>query len=315
MACRLGVAWGGSSELYSFPRNHPLNSTRTELFSRSVRKFSSEGKLDILEPVQASEEQLMVFHTQEYVNFVKRSSESGEGYLDYGDTPSFPGVYEASLFPVGSSLLGLDLIMEKNLDHFFNPVGGLHHARRERAGGFCVFNDAAIAISKALETYSLERVAYVDIDAHHGDGVYFGFESDPRVFIADIHEDGRYLYPGTGFARDRGSAKGEGTKLNLPLDPGSGDEAFERAFDRALDFIKGSKPEFIFFQCGADGLANDPLTHLVYTAKAHEYAVKRLHELAHRLCQGRLLAMGGGGYNKVNVDAAWSAVMEGLYSL
>jgi acetoin utilization protein AcuC len=314
MACKVGIAWGATSTPYSFP-NHPLNSSRTGLFSDSVRRLSSERKIEIHEPVKAFPEEVTSFHTKEYVEFVEMSSKSGVGYLDYGDTPSYPGVYEASLYTVGSSLLGLDLIMSSKVDHFFNPVGGLHHARRDRAGGFCVFNDAAIAITKAIEDYHLGKVAYVDIDAHHGDGVYFGFESDPRVIVADIHEDGRYLYPGTGFARDNGSGKGEGTKMNIPLDPGSGDEAFTKAFDRALEFIKGSKPEFVFLQCGADGLANDPLTHLAYTSKAHLYATKKLQKLAHELCGGRLLAMGGGGYNKANVDSAWSAVLEGLYSL
>jgi acetoin utilization protein AcuC len=314
MACRVGVAWGSASILYSFP-NHPLNSSRTELFSESIKKLYSEGIVEIFEPAMGSEAEVSSFHKKEYVSFVKKSSETSAGYLDYGDTPSFPGVYEASLYTVGSSLLGLDLIMAKKIDHFFNPVGGLHHARRDRAGGFCVFNDAAVAITKAIEVYNLRKVAYVDIDAHHGDGVYFGFESDLRVIIADIHEDGRYLYPGTGFASDKGSGKAEGTKLNIPLSPGSGDEAFERAFDTGLEFVRSSNPEFIFLQCGADGLANDPLTHLAYTSKAHVYSTKKLHELAHEICEGRLLAMGGGGYNRVNVDSAWSAVIEGLNSI
>lgn len=318
--CRLGVSWGYESELYSFPSGHPFNNSRTEIFSRSIRKLAadragaglSEQYISIAKPVQATEEDLLLFHTKEYVDFVRTSSKTVEGFLDYGDTPSFPGVYEASAFVVGSTLYGLNQIIARKTDHYFNPVGGLHHARRERAGGFCVFDDCAIAISRAINQFGMKQVAYVDIDAHHGDGVYFGFESDERVIIADVHEDGRFLYPGTGFSSDTGKARAQGTKLNIPLPPGSGDDGFFQAFDRALAFIQEHRPEFIFFQCGADGLSGDPLTHLAYSAKAHRYATRKLHVLSHEICDGRILAMGGGGYNPTNVNDAWTAVAEEL---
>lgn len=313
VGCKLGITYGSESDLYSFPAGHPFSNRRSELFAKSARKFAQEKKnVTIFKPVMAKEEELLTFHTQEYVNFVKEASKVGKGFLDYGDTPCFKGVYEASLFPVGSTLFGLDEIIHGEVDHFFNPIGGLHHARRDRAGGFCVFNDSVIAILKALGEMGLKKVAYVDMDAHHGDGVFFAFESDPRVMIADIHEDGKYLYPGTGFSQDSGIGKGAGTKLNIPLHPKSGDEAFIHAFERAEKFIRKSEPEFIFFQCGADGLDGDPLTHLAYTSAVHEYAAKRLHSLSHELCAGRILAMGGGGYNPVNVDAAWTAVVREL---
>jgi acetoin utilization protein AcuC len=268
--------------------------------------------MSITVPVLGKEEQVTLFHEKEYVDFVKASSKRGEGFLDYGDTPSFKGVYEASLYTVGSSLDGLNLIMEGKVDHFFNPIGGLHHARRDRAGGFCVFNDSACAIEKALIDYKLKTIAYVDIDAHHGDGVYYGFESNKHVIIGDVHEDGRFLYPGTGQVGETGEGDAKGTKMNSPLRPGSSDAEFIEAFDRIVKFIKEFNPEFIFFQCGADGLANDPLTHLQYSPKAHAFATQKLHDLAHEVCNGRLLAMGGGGYNPNNVEAAWMAVTEAL---
>ncbi len=284
-----------------------MNKSRTELFSSSIKKLANERRhISILKPVAAREEELLLFHTQEYVSFVKESSKIGKGFLDYGDTPSFEGIYEASLFPVGSSLAGLESILSKKQDHFFNPVGGLHHARRDKAGGFCVFNDAAIVISKSLERFS--KIAYVDIDAHHGDGVFYGFETDPRVIIGDIHEDGRFLYPGTGIASETGKGNATGTKMNLPLSPGSGDIEFIEAFDKIIEFIKGAKPEFIFFQCGADGLEGDPITHLKYSSRGHAYGASRLHFLSHEICEGRILAMGGGGYNPQNVSSAWSTV-------
>lgn len=312
--CTVGVAYGKASELYSFPGGHPLNLRRTKLFGEALPALAGKnpGSISIREPVMAEEEDLLLFHEKAYVDFVKEKSHTGVGYLDYGDTPAFPGVYEASLYTVGGTLDGLEQILDGKLDHFFNPVGGLHHARRERAGGFCVFDDPAIAISKCINDTKLSRVAYVDIDAHHGDGVFYGFEHDPRVIIGDIHEDGRYLYPGTGFAHETGEGSARGTKLNAPLPPGSGDAAFVEAFDVVESFIRKFRPEFIFLQCGADGLKSDPITHLEYSARAHAYATKRLHWLAHEICGGRILATGGGGYNPENVRDAWIAVVKGL---
>lgn len=220
-SCRLGVSFGPESNLYSFPQGHPMNKARSQLFEASLRELaqsSGKEKVTIVGPVRATEQDVLLFHTRTYVDFVRESSEIGSGYLDYGDTPSFKGVFEASLFPVGSTLNGLELVLKGDFDHFFNPIGGLHHARRDRAGGFCVFNDAAIAISSLLEK-GTGRIAYADIDAHHGDGVFYAFESDPRVIIGDVHEDGRFLYPGTGSESETGTGRAEGTKLNIPMPP------------------------------------------------------------------------------------------------
>lgn len=144
--------------------------------------------------------------------------------------------------------------------------------------------------------------------------MYYGFEDDPRVFIGDIHGDGRYLYPGTGFRDETGKEKAKGTKLNIPLAPGAGDSAFFEAFNSVLKFVKRSAPEFIFLQCGADGLDGDPLTHLRYSYRAHEYATKELHRLSHEICGDKILAMGGGGYNPANIRDAWIAVTNSLSS-
>ncbi|MDG6908206.1 MAG: acetoin utilization protein AcuC, partial [Nitrososphaerota archaeon] len=141
---------------------------------------------------------------------------------------------------------------------------------------------------------------------------YYGLETDERVIIADINEDGRYLYPGTGFPQETGSGKARGTKLNIPLDPGSGDSEFMKAFENVEAFIRKFRPELIFFQCGADGMNGDPITQLLYTSAAHSFAASRLHKLAHEICDGRIVAMGGGGYDPRNVDAAWTAVIRKL---
>lgn len=273
-------------------------------------KRESRGAITILDPVAANERDLLAFHTRDYVARVKQASAMGGGELGGEDTPAFPGVYEASLFPVGCTLLGLHNLIEGGFDHFFNPVGGLHHSAPGEARGFCVFNDSVIAISRALSEFRLNRVAYIDIDAHHGDGVFYEFEADPRVVIGDIHEDGKFLYPGTGNESEVGRGFAAGTKLNVGLQPGSGDKEFIQAFDVLEGFLRKSRPGMIFFQCGADGLGGDPIADLNYTAAAHAYASKRLHRLAHEVCGGKILAMGGGGYDPRNVSAAWGAVLK-----
>jgi acetoin utilization protein AcuC len=314
--CRLGVSFGQESLLYSFPEGNPMNASRLSAFAKrldeAVVESSGPGKVVVLEPVAGSEADLLLFHTREYVDRVKRVSQSGDEELNGYDTPGFKGVFEASLFPVGNTLNGLRCIMDGRFDHFFNPVGGLHHAAPAEARGFCVFNDSVIAIARALNEFKMKSVAYVDIDAHHGDGVYYEFEPDPRVVVGDIHEDGKYLYPGTGDDGEEGTGFGLGTKLNIGLAPGSGDQQFMEAFDRVAEFVRGSKPEMIFFQCGADGLAGDPIADLRYTPAAHAHASRKLHSLAHEVCGGKILAMGGGGYDPGNVSAAWSAVIREL---
>ncbi len=213
---------------------------------------------------------------------------------------------------VGSVLDALARIMDGTCRRAFVPIAGLHHATRDSAAGFCVFNDCGVAIETLRQIYGLQRVAYVDIDAHHGDGVFYSFEADPDLAFADLHEDGRYLYPGTGGAEETGSGAGHGMKLNLPMDMQAGDEAFFAAWDRAEAFVDAHAPEFILLQCGADSIAGDPITHLQYTPAAHAHAARRLCALADRHCQGRLLALGGGGYNRDNLARAWTAVLAEL---
>ena len=313
--CKLGVSFGQESFLYSFPTGNPMNASRLSGFAEFIEENgSAEGgrMFKLVSPMAAKEHDLLLFHTQAYVDRVKEASIAGTGLLDMGDTPAYEGVYEASLFPVGNTLHGLQMIMEGKVDHFFNPVGGLHHASPDEARGFCVFNDSVIAISRALNDFKLRSVAYVDIDAHHGDGVYYEFEPDPRVIIGDIHEDGKYLYPGTGGDEETGTGFGAGTKMNVGLPPGSGDAQFFEAFARVEEFIRRLKPDMIFFQCGADGLAGDPITDLLYTPTVHAFATMRLHRLSHEVCGGRILARGGGGYNPEIVSSAWSAVAKEL---
>ena len=241
-----------------------------------------------------------------------RLKNSPELASQLSDTPAFPGVYEAACTVVGTALDALKSIMTGRCERAFVPIAGLHHARRNGAAGFCVFNDCGVVIETLRMQYGIKRVAYVDIDAHHGDGVFYGFESDPDLCFVDLHEDGRYLYPGTGRADERGIGDAEGTKLNIPMSPESNDKAFRQAWFRAEEFIDQFAPDFIIMQCGADSLQGDPLTHLAYTDESHGYAARQLSRLADKHCSKRLLALGGGGYNAENLASAWCAVVESL---
>ena len=202
--------------------------------------------------------------------------------------------------------------MEHNWHRAFVPIGGLHHARRDSAAGFSIFNDCGIIIEALRRRFGILRLAYIDIDAHHGDGVYYAFEEDPDLAIADIHEDGRYLYPGSGAANEEGKGIARGTKLNIPLPPNSDDNDFFRAWSRVEALIENHKPEFFIFQAGVDSMIGDPLTHLRFSVAAHTHAARRLVQLANKYAKGRLLVYGGGGYNLDNVARGWCAVCKEL---
>ncbi len=311
---KFALFYGEATRRYAFPAGHPFRVERVERFWEVINQegILNSERVQVCEPVIASENDLLSFHIPEYVKFVKKSSEIGSGYLDQGDTPAFKGVFEASSYVAGTTLKALDLVMRGEAHNAFNPVGGLHHAWKDRASGFCVFNDAAMAIIRAKEKYALKRILYVDIDAHHGDGVFYEFYSEPNVFIADMHEDGRFLFPGTGFEHETGSKEGEGRKLNIVMAPGSGPEEFKKGFEKVIRFAEKAEPELILFQCGADGLAGDPITHLRYSPDCHKFATEHLRKLSEKYCKGRIVAMGGGGYNVDNVARAWLEVVRTL---
>ena len=303
---------GDALAYYSFGNSHPFGPKRHEAFVREFRRQHLHEKVSLCEPVSCSREQLEWFHTSEYVDKVIDLSRFGGGYLDHGDTPAFVCMYEAASTIVGTTLRALEQVMAGACQRAFIPIAGLHHARRDRAAGFCIFNDCGVAIEAARGQYKLNKVAYIDIDAHHGDGVFYSFESDPDLIFADLHEDGHYLYPGTGFANETGKGKAAGTKLNIPMPIGANDADFMTAWDKVEDFIRAAKPEIIFLQCGADSIDGDPITHLRYSEKAHAHAAERLCLIADECCDGKLIAMGGGGYNLDNLARAWCAVVQAL---
>lgn len=312
MSHPLCIFLGEALGRYGFPGGHPFGPWRMEAFRQALIRDGLLEKACVCDPVQATQEEIERFHTHDYVEWVRAASRAGHGYLDQGDTPVFPGVYEAAAAVVGSALDAVARIMRGDCRRAFVPIGGLHHARRDAAAGFCVFNDCGVVIETLRHEYTLERVAYVDIDTHHGDGVYYGFEDAPGVCVADIHEDGRYLYPGTGRAEESGTGAARGSKLNIPLPPGAGDEDFLRAWERVESLLERTRPEFILLQCGTDSLRGDPLADLCYTPRAHGHAAARLVALAERHAQGRLLALGGGGYAPDNLARGWVAVARAM---
>jgi acetoin utilization protein AcuC len=303
------VAGAGLAQ-YGFGDGHPFGPDRQEAFLRELRGSAAYESLHLVEPRLAERAEIEAFHSPDYVDLVARRSVDGLGYLDAGDTPAFKGVYEATSFVVGGTLLAAEALMSGAARRAFIPIGGLHHAGRGHAAGFCVFNDCGVTIELLRRRHGLRRIAYVDIDAHHGDGVFYGFESDPDVMFADIHEDGRFLYPGTGGADERGTGPAAGTKLNIPLPPGAADEDFHRAWAVVEDYLRSARPEFILLQCGADSLAGDPITHLAYTEEAHATAAAAVCRIADELGHGRVLGMGGGGYDRRNIARAWTRVVE-----
>ncbi|MBI5885860.1 MAG: acetoin utilization protein AcuC [Deltaproteobacteria bacterium] len=272
----------------------------------------------VVEARRANEAELLSFHTPEYLRVLRQANNGvvpaeGASYgLGYGDNPAFKGVYDWSCLSAGASIQAAELVAGGDADIAFNIAGGLHHAMPGRASGFCYINDPVVAI-KALVGMG-RRVAYVDIDAHHGDGVEYAFYDSKDVLTISIHESGLYLFPGTGFPADMGIRDGRGYSVNLPLPPGSGDEVFVHGFEEVVPlFIEAFAPDVLVTQLGVDTFASDPITHLSLTTNGFERMVKRFRALGLPW-----VALGGGGYDMSNVARAWAlawALMNGVEPL
>ncbi|MBF0368894.1 MAG: acetoin utilization protein AcuC [Magnetococcales bacterium] len=297
---------------YGFGNGHPFGPHRMGAFWDEAIRRGIPNRVKVCDPVMALQDIIELFHTPEYVDQVRRQSLTGDGFLDYGDTPAFQGVYEATAHVVGSALDAMESILSGTCRRAFIPIAGLHHARPERAGGFCVFNDCGVTIAALRERHDIRRVAYIDIDAHHGDGVFYAFESDPDLIFADLHADGRFLYPGTGHAYETGQGAAQGTKLNIPLPPDADDSVFFQEWPKVERYLEEAQPEFFLLQCGADSIAGDPITHMRFSPAAHAHAAASLCRIAEKIGHGRVMAVGGGGYNTENIANGWCAVVEAL---
>lgn len=308
----LAIITGAELADYHFGEQHPFGPLRHQAFLDGMDTLALNSQVDCFKPVRCQLQDLQRFHTDEYIARVRQCSEMGEGYLDQGDTPARKGIFEAASTVVGSVIDIADKIMTQQYRRGFVPIAGLHHGYTDHCKGFCVFNDCVIVIEHLRDKYQLERVLYVDIDAHHGDGVFYNYEDHRDVYIVDFHEDGRYLYPGTGDVDETGAGPGKGNKMNFPMPMQATDEDFARLWNVAEQFIRSIQPDFIILQCGADSMKGDPITHLEYSESSYQLATQSLCRIADEFCDGRVLALGGGGYNMENISRAWPVVVQAM---
>lgn len=299
---------------YSFSDEHPFNQKRIILTLDLLKNINAIQDKDIVAPRIATDEELLLVHDAKFIDIVKRA---GKGHLTaaegevYGigtdDTPIFKNMHEASASLVGGTLTAVDEVMEGRARHALNLGGGLHHGFKGRASGFCVYNDSSVAIKYIQQKYGA-KVLYVDTDAHHGDGVQWSFYDDPSVCTLSIHETGRYLFPGTGKITERGNGPGYGTSFNFPIDAFTEDESFLSIYRTALSEIaEFFKPDVILTQNGADAHYFDPLTHLYGTMNLYKEIPQVAREIANTYCNGRWIAVGGGGYDIWRVvPRAWA---------
>jgi len=314
MSGRAGLVLCPEAKIYDHGPEHPLRPQRVLLTWDLIRACGllDRPNVDTLACRIATDEDLGLVHTADFIDATKRAGDGEPGdwwRFGYGpgDNPIFPRMHEAGALVAGASLVAAEAVHDGRLDHAFNAAGGLHHAMPSRASGFCVYDDPAVAIAWLLQR-GVERVAYVDVDVHHGDGPQAVFYADPRVLTISIHESGEFLFPGTGFVSERGAGEAEGTKVNVPLHPGTGDEAWLEAFREVVPpLVLRWRPDVLVTQLGCDTHDTDPLAHFRLTTNAYRETGKVLHELAHEAAGGRWVATGGGGYQWARVvPRAWT---------
>ncbi|MCL0044165.1 acetoin utilization protein AcuC [Dehalococcoidia bacterium] len=290
---------------------HPMQPIRlrdTFELLESLGAFNNPGSM-LVEPREATEQEILTYHTSEYIEAVKSLSQlitlpdhTRYGFSQTGDNPIYAGMYEAALLSTGASMVAMELALQGNVRVAFNPSGGLHHAMPGSASGFCIFNDPVIAIEAALARGL--RVAYVDIDAHHGDGVQHAFYKSNNVLTISFHESGRYLFPGTGNVTELGSNLGLGYSVNIPLAPYTGDDLYLWAFQQVVPpLLKSFQPDVLVTQLGIDTYCKDPITHLAMTTRGFVDVVQSLAELARHI---PWVALGGGGYDLSAVARCWT---------
>jgi acetoin utilization protein AcuC len=304
-------------EEYGFGGDHPFNPVRLRM---TIELCESLGLLKgnpFVRPEPGTDEDLKTVHYSSYVRRVQAAGR-GEGDLEelakYGlgtsDNPIFPDVHRACAHVVGGTLRAARLVMNGEAEHALCISGGLHHALPSKASGFCIYNDAGVAIARLKEEHPGIKIGYVDTDVHHGDGVQWMFYDDPDVLTISMHESGRYLFPGTGGVKEAGQREGHGYSVNLPLEPFTQDDSFIECFEAVVpEVLRAFEPDLILSQNGCDAHALDPLAHLSVTTGVYEHVPRRVHELAHELCGGRWVATGGGGYDIWRVvPRAWTAL-------
>ncbi|MEY9886426.1 acetoin utilization protein AcuC [Catenulispora sp. MAP5-51] len=318
MTGSLSVPWDDRLLEYDFGHDHPLAPVRVALamaLARSFGVFEGSGVAVVGVPPLPDDGLLELVHSREYIAAVKHSAQvTAAERVRFGfgtdDNPYFPGMHEASARIVGASVAAARQVWGGVSEHAVNIAGGLHHAMRSHASGFCVYNDPAIAVAWLLAE-GARRVAYVDVDVHHGDGVQAAFWDEPRVLTISLHEHPASLFPGTGLPGESGGPDAQGGAVNVALPAGTGDEKWLRAFDAVVPpLVRAFEPEVLVTQHGCDTHALDPLAHLLLTVDGQRAAAERLHRLAHECADGRWVAFGGGGYEVVDVvPRAWTHLL------
>lgn len=315
MSDRVGVVWDDRLSAYDFGPKHPLTPIRVRLAMRLVREFGllDHANVATLTPVNLAEiEDVLRVHAPDYVQAVQHASvDPGFSASTYGlgtsDNPVFAGMHEASLRVAGATMTATRAVQSGEFDHAVNLAGGLHHAMPAMAEGFCIYNDIGVAIAWLLEQ-GVERIAYVDVDVHHGDGVQAMFWDDPRVLTVSIHESPATLFPGTGWPSEIGGTGAEGSAVNIALPAGTDDQGFLRALHAVVPDVLGAfAPQVLVTQHGVDSHLEDPLAHLMLSIDGQRMAFEALHRWAHRYAGGRWIAVGGGGYEWLEVvPRAWT---------
>jgi len=313
---------------YDLGEGHPLRPQRFTLAVALMEAYGmlappqrrGPGTLDVMEPRPANDGELALAHDRDYIGTVREASAHPERFfppragLGTPDTPVFPGMHEASALVAGATVTAMRAVLSQRCGAAFSIAGGLHHAHRDRAAGFCVYNDCVVAIAGALKADPDLRVLYLDIDAHHGDGVQEAFYEDPRVLTVSLHETGERLYPGTGAADEHGTGAGAGYAANVPLPEGATDACFALAFEHVAEpLARRFAPDVVVAQCGADAHHDDPLTSMGLTVGGHDELVGRIVGLAGEVAGGRLVACGGGGYGWQHVvPRCWASAAARL---
>ena len=314
MPSQVRVVWDPGFTAYDFGPGHPMNPARLDLTARlcdALGVFDADG-VEVFSPGAPDDDLLLTVHEPGYVEAVRAASEDPRAAdtsrgLGTDDDPAFRGMHEASARVVEGTRQVCADVWEGRAEHGVNFCGGLHHAMRGNASGFCIYNDIAVGIRWLLD-HGAQRVAYVDIDVHHGDGVEQIFWDDPRVLTVSLHESGRVLFPGTGFPKEIGGKDAQGEAVNVALPPGTGDSAWLRALhSTALPLVRAFRPDVLVTQHGCDTHMQDPLAHMALSVDAQRMAAEALHRLAHEASDGKWVALGGGGYELVDVvPRAWT---------
>jgi acetoin utilization protein AcuC len=310
------VVFDSSLTAYDFGPTHPMSPIRVDLTIRLARELGVLDRLTMVPAPFADDDQVATVHAAELIDAVTRAGKD-PGSIDFDDhglatddNPVFADMHRAASHVVGASLEAVRQVHSGESLHSANIAGGLHHAMRDRASGFCIYNDVAVGIQWLLDQ-GVEKVAYVDVDVHHGDGVEAIFYDDPRVLTISMHETGQMLFPGTGFAADSGGPQAEGLAVNVALPPGTADAGWLRAFHAIVPpVVRAFAPEVLVTQHGCDSHMEDPLAHLMLSVDGQRASYLALHDLAHEVCGGRWVVTGGGGYALVDVvPRAWTHLL------